>query len=420
MKILVVALQFPYPARSGVNMRVSQLMKQAARRHDVVLLSYARPDQAEAVAELRMEFPVHVVTRPEPSTLARRTAQLRSVASSQSFAARDFYCEEMQRAIHDICAAEGVDLIQLEGALLCSFATPGGIPVVLDEHNIDYEVFERMCESERSLLRRTFHRVEYRRFRRFEEQAWRRVAGCAVTSEREVPIVRAAAPANTTAVVPNGVDLEYFTAADEHDALPCSLVFNGTLDYRPNVDAAQHLVNDVWPLIRERCPDATLNIVGRAPEAEARRLRRPGVTVTGEVPDLRPYLRRAAVIGVPVRMGGGTRLKVVEGLALGKAMVSTTLGCEGVGVRDGEHLLIGDGPEAFADRVLELFDDAERRERLGRAGRRLMEQRYSWDLAGERLDALYRRVGPERAGRTDGVREPAARGDLVTTNPRWA
>jgi len=193
------------------------------------------------------------------------------------------------------------------------------------------------------------------------------------------------APGQACAVVPNGVDLERFAPSDaaprRHHA-----VFNGTLDYRPNIDAALHLVEDVWPLVRRRLPDATLAIVGRGEPAERRRLQQPGVELTGEVPDVRPFLRRAAVVTVPVRMGGGTRLKVLEGLALGRPMVSTTLGCEGIAVRDGEHLLIADGAEAFAGAIVRLFEDAATAGALGAAGRALMERSYSWALAGARLE----------------------------------
>lgn len=389
MNVLVVALQLPFPPRSGVNMRVYQLMRQIAARHDVTLLSYARPDQRDDVAALRRQFPVHVVERTPPARIARRAAQLRSIASTLPFAATEFHTPEMERALHELCATQAFDIVQLEGALLCGMAIPDGPRVVLDEHNIDYEVFQRMCESERSVVRRVFHSLEYRRFRRFERQAWTRIHGCAVTSEREVPIVRVAAPSTPTAAVPNGVDLEYFAPSDA-PVVPRTVVFNGTLDYRPNFDATSHLVDEIWPLVRERCPDAELTVVGKGSDAQLRRFRREGVVLTGEVPDLRPYLQRAAVVAVPVRMGGGTRLKVVEGLAMGKAMVSTTLGCEGVAVEDGVNLLIADGAQAFASTLLRLFEDPARGEALGAAGRRLIEDEYSWDGAGERLELLYR------------------------------
>jgi glycosyltransferase involved in cell wall biosynthesis len=402
MNVLVVALQLPFPPRSGVNMRVYQLMRQIAARHDVTLLTYARPDQRADVADLRKEFPVHVVERTPPAQIARRAAQLRSIASARPFSAAEAHTAAMEQALHALCESQVFDIVQVEGALLCEIPMPDGPRVVLDEHNIDYEVFQRMCESERSRLRRIFHRIECRRFRHFERNAWTRIHGCAVTSEREEPIVHEAAPSTPTAAVPNGVDLGYF-APSSSPAQPRTLVFNGTLDYRPNVDAAYHLVDDIWPLVRERCPDAELTIVGRGSESELRRLRRDGVVATGEVPDLRPYLQRAAVVGVPVRMGGGTRLKVVEGLAMGKAMVSTTLGCEGVTVRDGTHLVVADGAQAFAAAVVELFADPGRGQALGAAGRRLIEDEYSWDFAGDRLETLYQTVAVGAEGTPAGA-----------------
>jgi polysaccharide biosynthesis protein PslH len=398
MNIVVVTAQFPFPPRSGMTMRVYQLVRQLARRHQVTLLSYPEPGYEDAVAELRKELRVRVVDRRRPPGWARRAAQVASIASAVPFSSREVYSKELQHELDALCRSTACDVVQLEGTVQCRLSVPRGVRVILDEHNIDYEVFERMRDGERSLARRAFNRWEYERVRRFEQKAWTRVDGCLVTSEREEPIVQAFAPNTPTAVVPNGVDLDYFAPGGAIE--PRTLVFNGLLGYRPNFDAALHLVDDIWPSVLDHHPDAQLTIVGRAGEAERRRLSRPGVNVTGEVPDIRPYMRSAAVIAVPVRMGGGTRLKVVEGLAMGKAMVSTTLGCEGVGVRDHEHLLIADGAAEFTSGVIRLFADAELRDRLGAAGRRLIESQYSWDLAGERMEALYQQV-------LDGDRVPA-------------
>jgi glycosyltransferase involved in cell wall biosynthesis len=311
----------------------------------------------------------------------------------------------MQLAINQMCSREQPDVIQIESSVLSAFALPRGPRVVLDEHNIESELLRRMGDRERSRLRRAFNLWEYRRYRRFEQRCWQRVNGCLITSAREQPLVSAFAPAARTTVVPNGVDLDYFSPSSD-PVVSHSAVFNGVLDYRPNLDAAYHLVEDVWPLVVQRCPGARLTLVGRGYAEDIRRLSRPGIAVTGEVPDIRPYLKRAAVVTVPVRIGGGTRLKVVEGLAMAKAMVSTSLGCEGVAVRDREHLLIGDGAPDFAGRILELFADPLQGVRLGQAGRSLIEAEYSWDSAGERMDAIYSSVAHA---------EPAA-GPLLAAN----
>ena len=196
------------------------------------------------------------------------------------------------------------------------------------------------------------------------------------------------APGTATAVVPNGVDTEYFTP-DSGEIEPRTIVFNGVLDYRPNLDAALFLADEVLPRVQETHPDARVVVVGRGGPDELNQVRRPNVDATGEVPDVTPYLARAEVVAVPILAGSGTRFKVVEGLAMAKPMVSTAVGCEGIGVEHGRHLLIAGSPEDFASAIVQLFDDARVGAALGQAGREFVEREYSWSRAGERLQALY-------------------------------
>ena len=413
LNVLIVSAQFPFPPRSGFEMRVHHLARRIAARHDVTLLSYTRPSERDdGAAAWPGDLRVETVELAAPSRAAKRAAQAASLASPRPYACRSVRSHEMQRRIDALCAARRVDVVQLETSLLCTFSFPPGVPVVVDEHNVEYEVFARMHEGERSRPRRAFNRVEHARFRRFEQHCWRRAAGCAVTSEREARIVRSVAPRAPVEVVPNGVDLDAFRPSRTPPE-PCSVVFNGILDYRPNLDAANHLVDEIWPRVQRHSPGARLTIVGRGHPGDIRRLRRPGVAVTGEVPDVRPYLERAAVVAVPVRMGGGTRLKVLEGLAIGKPMVSTTLGCEGVRVRDGEHLLVADGADAFAAAIARVFAHAGLGHALGSAGRGLVEREYSWDLAADRLDDLLARVGARRRRAPAGVLVPRAEAEGV-------
>ena len=391
MRIVVISNAFPYPPRSGYPTRVYHLTRQLAGRHDVRLLSFVRPDQREHAHELRNEVPVRVVEHHEVSMSGRRRAQVASLASLRPFSCREVYSRAMQRAIDDVCTEEKVDVIQVEGSQLCTYTFPRDVRIVLDEHDIVYELLQRMSEGERAALRRGFNRVEYARFRRFEQRCWERVAGCVVTSDRELPVVLPHRAGKPLAVVPNAVDVDYFRPGGG-PVEPFTVLFTGLLTSRPNIDAAHHLVEEIWPLVQQRCPQARLTLAGRASPATVRNLSRPGVVLTGEVPDMRRYLKRAAVVAVPIRMGGGTRLKVVEGLAMAKGLVSTSLGCEGIAVRDNEHLLIRDGADAFASGIVKLFEEPGLAAALGRAGRQVIEQEYSWDLAGERLEALYRGV----------------------------
>lgn len=391
MNILIVSAQFPYPTRSGFTTRVYQVARHLSERHNVTLLSYASQDERGGVAELATRMSVRVVERSPPSPVGKRVAQALTIASSRAYCCREIYSEGMQDAIDELCSRTKFDVIQLESSLLCTFRVPRDTRLVIVEHNIEYELLQRMCEGERSLPRRVFNRVEYARFRRFEEASWKRADACVVTSEREVAAVRECAPETPLAVVPNAVDPDYFApsggAVDAH-----TLIFNGTLNYRPNVDAVRYLIDDIWPLVRHRYPDATLMLTGCNDGVDIRPLMKPGIRFLGEVPDIRPHVARATAVCVPIRIGGGTRLKVLEALAMGKPVVSTAVGCEGVAVRDGEHLMIADDARAFASKIFEVFENPALRAALGRAGRRLIETRYSWDLAGARLESLYREI----------------------------
>lgn len=391
LRVLVLSPYFPFPPTSGARMRTYQLTRQLAERHEVTLVSYATPNDKSAIRELNKTVSVRPVYRSEETTVQRRRVQIRSLFGREPFATRVLHSKEMQAAIDELCASTDFDLIHVEFSTMYNFRLPDGVPVILDEHNIEYELYERLSKGERSRLRRAFNGLEYLRMRRFEERCWTTASACVVTSSREQPTVQAAAPTTPTAVVANGVDLEYFAPWTEPTQAH-SVVFNGVLNYRPNLDAATHLVDEVWPIVLARYPSARLAIVGHAPEREVRMLKRPTVDVAGRVPDVRPYIGSAEVVAVPVRMGGGTRFKVVEALSMAKPMVSTSLGCEGLGVRDGEHLLIADDAETFARKIFALFEDAELRRGLGAAGRALAEETYSWQLGGDRLEALYRQV----------------------------
>jgi glycosyltransferase involved in cell wall biosynthesis len=358
-------------------------------RHDVTLLTYATSADEENVAELaRQGLRVETVRQEAPSTIERRGAQLRSLLGRTPYEPHRTYSREMQQAIDRLFAREAFDVVQLESTLVWPFRFPDGTPLVLDEHNVDYETYARMREGTRSPLRKAFYLVEEGRVRRYEQDAWRRSSGLVLTSAREEEMAREVAPHTATAVVPNGVDTEYFTP-DASGIEPRTIVFNGVLDYRPNLDAALFLADEVLPRVHETHPDARVVVVGRGGPDELQQVRKPNVDATGEVPDVRPYLARAEVVAVPILAGSGTRFKVVEGLAMSKPMVSTAVGCEGIGVEDGRHLLIADTSEELASAIVRLFDDAALARSLGQAGREYVEREYSWARAGERLQALY-------------------------------
>ena len=386
--ILLMSPYVPAPW-FGFGTRVYELVRQLATRHVVTVLCPAAPEEEADVERLRsLGVKVHAVARPEPVRSARRLDQVVSLLSPLPFHVREHRTAAMQEAITSLIAAEQFDIVQLEGSQLCGFCFPGTACIVLDEHNIEYEVLQRMATGERTRVRRLFSAVEHRKFRRLERLWWTRVAGIAVTSDRELPVVRHHAPHTAAAVVPNAVDSEHFTPGNQ-EPNPGSILFMGTLKYRPNIDAVTFLLDEVLADVRGSCPDAVLTIVGDGEGADLERFRRPGVVVTGRVPDVRPYLAGAAVTVVPVRIGGGTRLKVVEALAMGKAVVSTSLGCEGLAVRSGENVLLADDAGGFAGAIVRLLAEPQEARRMGLAGRKLVVEHYSWARACAALEELY-------------------------------
>lgn len=400
MKILHLSPWLPYPPNWGFAKRVYHVLEVLARRHQVTLVSYSdgRPGEADDIAVLeRICDAVHTV--PAPSfAMGKRVAQFASLASPRSFQRQIIHSPQMQQKLDEVARGEPFDIIHVQTSQIACFQLDPRSVVVLDEHNIEYELYYRMYQSETSPIRRCFSWLEYYKFRREEMATWHQVAGCVMTSQREADVVNSLAPTIPTAVVPNAVDTDFF-APSRTPVDPDAIVLTGLMKYRPNVDGALWFVKDILPRILQKRPRATFYIVGGEAPPEITRLASANVVVTGSVDDVRPYVHKAAVFAVPLRIGSGTRLKVLEGLAMGKPMVSTALGCEGIELTHGEHLLIEDAPEAFADAVLELMTNADLARRLSEHGRALMERQYRWETAVEALEAFYARLAPSAAPR---------------------
>ena len=391
MHILILSPFLPYPPNWGFGKRVYHLMEVLSRSHSVSLLTYADDRDAESIQALKA-FCVDVHTVPNrPWRFGKRIAQLLSVNSAKSCQRRTNYNLEMQQKLDELTRREPFDVIQIESSQMACFRFDRRSLLVLDEHNIEYELYYRMYQSERSAARRLFSWLEYYKFRREEIASWQSVSGCVMSSRREMEILHALSPGTPATVVPNAVDTEFFMpGAGPVD--PDAIVFTGLMSYRPNVDAAIFFVRDIMPRILAKRRSAMFYIVGGEAPPEVTRLAAANVVVTGSVDDVRPYVHRAAVFAVPLRMGSGTRLKVLEGLSMGKPMVSTSLGCEGIDLVPGEHLLIADDANSFADAVVDLMTRPEMAGRLGVEGRALMLRRYRWETATEELEAFYGRL----------------------------
>ena len=398
MKILFVTPFLPSPPRFGGQRRLDGLMRGLAKNHEVSVLAFNRTDEWEhSSLTATREFCREVVTVPNldlTDTREKRTLQLRSLASLHSFehllAARR---TDFQRALDRMLSRERYDVVQFEFAQMAAFQFDAGKSsdplFVLDEHNVEFDILRRTARTPGELGRHIYNRMNWRKLAREERAAWRRFDGVTFTSERDEALVREEYPAARTAVVPNGVDIAEFAPTVGQLAEPKLLLFFGAINYHPNHDGVTYFIDDIFPKIRKSHPDARFWVIGPGARQSVLDRQGNGVEVVGMVDEVGPYIDKAAAIVVPLRIGGGTRLKIVEVLAKGKAVVSTRLGAEGLDVVHDQHLLLADEPDDFAAQVGRVISDPECAARLGRAGRQLMEDKYSWTSIVARLEKFY-------------------------------
>ncbi len=404
MKILLLTPQLPYPPHQGTTIRNYNIIRQLARRHEVHLLSFVQQtDDLSAAAPLReMCRSVRVVTAPRRTMIQRIRGLLASTLPdmamrlpSQEFQeALDSYVEQVKP---DVVQVEGIEMAQY-GLHLAERRTSSHPILVFDDHNAEYVLQRRAFETDVRQPRRwvgaLYSWIQWHRLARYERLTCERHDWTVVASEADAAAIHVLLPQLELKIIPNGVDTEFYRpdAVVEHKIiLPArSMVFTGKMDFRPNIDAVLWFVNDVFPMIRSQSPDVHFYVVGQKPHPRVVALgEKPGVVVTGYVEDVRPYIAQAAVYVVPLRIGGGTRLKIMEAMAMAAAVVSTSLGCEGFPLTAGKHLRIADEESDFAAAVLELLRDEPQARRLGAQARRFVEQHYDWASIVPLFDQVY-------------------------------
>jgi polysaccharide biosynthesis protein PslH len=369
-------------------MRCYEILRVLAERHQVNLLAYAGADQGASVTALE-GMGIGVTTVERPSTEGRkRFAQAASLVTTTSFEVHRLRSPKMQAAISAAASALKPDLILVEFSQMACFEFPSTAALIVDEHNLEFELHRRLIAVEPGLARKAFNWIEAVKLLREERRTWKRADACLVTSSREKAIVEGMSPQTLVEVIPNGVDLDYYN----NDGVPAidrsAIVFTGRMNYRPNADAAIHFVRDILPAVLQARPDAVFYVVGSDPPAEVKALAGLNVVVTGAVGDVRPYLYRAAVVVAPVRAGSGTRLKILEALAAGKAVVSTPLGREGLDLDPGRDLVVAGSAESFAAEVVRVLNDPDWGAALGAQGAVRVTQTYGWEVVLAQLPAI--------------------------------
>lgn len=415
IRLLQLSPRVCWPLDTGAKLRNYHLARVLAKHARVTLLAFGDAGDPP----INFENPYEQVVTVERGPGYSLAKILRGAFGRTPLPLLNYTTAAMKQALAQLLSEQEFDVVQMESIHLMGYlptlrAAPDRPLVVCDWHNIESELMQRYSEREPSIFRRTYAQKTARQLRALEQQATRDFDAHVVVSRRDRERLLELGPASSISVIENGVDSAYysdqeiekahaawrvFQAADGGNGveqLPIKanrVVFVGSMDYHANIDGVVDFAREVWPAIRERHPELVFTIVGRDPAAEVRELTTiRGIEVTGTVADVRPYYREAVASIVPLKVGGGSRLKILEAMAAGVAVVSTTLGAEGLEVQDGENILIADTDAQLLEAITNVVASEEVRRRLSVNGRALVSSRYDWETLGANLFELYRQL----------------------------
>lgn len=418
MRVLQMAPKVCWPLDTGAKLRNYHLARVLSERASVSLLAFSDSEETFELPEGTYERVVAVQRDPgyTPGKI------LRGAVGRTPISLLNYTTNPMKQALARMLGEHDFDVVQIESIHLMGYlptirSAPSRPLVACDWHNIESELMARYSEREPSFLRRTYARKTARQLRALEQQATRDFDAHVVVSKRDGDQILQLNSASFVSVIENGVDSAHYTDDELNEAYKSRktrradsvgkihqpvrvnrIVFVGSMDYHANIHAVLDFAREVWPAIHARHPELVFTIVGRDPSAEVRELASsPGIEVTGTVDDVRPYYREAVASIVPLKVGGGSRLKILESMAAGIPVVSTTLGAEGLEVRDGTEIVIADTNEQLAAAITQLVGSEELQKQLYDAGRALVASRYDWAIAGELLFRIYEKLLADRS-----------------------
>jgi glycosyltransferase involved in cell wall biosynthesis len=352
-----------------------------------------KPDDAEGISHLQQFCSqVETVDLHRLHPLQHIPGLIRYALEGKPLELKFLYSDELAEKIVRLVAARDFDIVQIEHARMALYleALPKNrrSKTALMFHNFTYQQYGRVSQIEHRLDRKIRAKIDSLSMLYWEPRYAEKFDLCATVSEADRNLLLAANPRLNVEVIPNGVDVQNYQPLPGPGLAP-SMLFIGNMGYPPSVDAVLYFCREIFPIILQQMPAAELWIVGRDPRAEVLQLNGKNIHVTGRVDMVVPYYQQSSICVVPLRAGGGTRLKILEAMAIGRPVVSTTIGCEGLDVIDGEHLLIADTPSQFAEKALRLLNDRQLYQYLSVNGRKLVEARYDWDKIAERLVDVY-------------------------------
>jgi sugar transferase (PEP-CTERM/EpsH1 system associated) len=406
VRILWVKAGKLLPVDTGGKIRSYNILRHLARNHEVTLLSYyGGPRDSAYEADIQRELPgaqtIYTATL-DGNVVAQSLDYLGHLLDSAPFAVSKFTHAEVQRVVALWLKENRFD------AAVCDFLSASrnfpenlATPTLLFQHNVESALWRRMASTESNPVKRLAYQLEASKMSRYERSALGRFHHVIAVSEHDRQQMLAMDPDCAITVVPTGVDTQKYPVAPPASANPPRIVFTGSMDWEPNIDAVAYFCQEIFPAVRAEFPSAVFQIVGRNPHSRVKELASPSVEVTGTVPSVAEYLRAATLVVVPLRIGGGTRLKIFEAMAMGKAVVSTSVGAEGLDVKTGRDIILADDALTLAQAITLLLRDSELRRRYEEAAARLAAQ-YDWSNIEQRFAQVLQEVshGTAPSGRS--------------------
>ena len=386
MRILWLKTELLHPIDKGGKIRTYYMLKELKRNHHVTYLTLDDGSAACDAVERASEY-CHELIRVSHRTIPKFSPGFYFELAFNLFSQLPYFMNkyksaEMRRQI-GMLSGKG-----LFDVLVCDFLQPSvkvplvlAEPTVLFQHNVEAMIWKRHYETQSNLLKKAYLYGQWRKCVNYERKACHQFAHVVAVSREDAYMMESNYGITHISDVPTGVDTEFYYSSGTITRDAHNLVFTGSMDWLPNEDAIQWFIREIYPIVKQSVPDVTLTIVGRNPYTSLVELSKldTSIVVTGRVDDVRPYIERASVYIVPIRIGGGTRLKIYEAMAMQKPIVSTTIGAEGLPVRDGEELLFADSPTSFSDSILRLFNNPDIGDQLGTRASRLVREQFSWD-----------------------------------------
>ncbi len=393
MNIIFITKELPYPPDNGHRNRTFHLLQGLAQNNKIWLFTFGNRVEANEKLKSLAQYSIDCAVI-EPNEINVNKLVFRvfiSLFSKVPFSITRRVSAKMRTAVKNFLGRERADIIVCDSIYQAANIPECAAKKILNEHNIESQIMKRYCQVTNNIFVKAFVYLEHFKMRKYEIQEWRKFDSVLAVSETDKQEISKRLGRANLSVISNGVDLNYFSS-NGAITKPYALAYIGQMNWYPNIDAVMYFLGNIYPVIKKEFQQASFYIVGANPPKPIQKLARiHGAQITGYVSDTRPYIQQTEVFVVPLRIGGGTRLKILEAMAMGKAVVSTSIGCEGLKVTHEENILIADNPEEFATCVKKLFNNQALRENLGTSARRFVEQNYSWDLIVKKLNSLIQK-----------------------------